>query len=369
MTLSSATSQCHPCVTSRCHPGAIPVSPCHFPVPSLSCAISWRHLCSVSCATSRCHPGAIHVYPCHFLVPLLSCATILVPSLSCVPVSRSSAIPMSRPGAIPVSRPGAISVPSFRVPSLSLAVTSPCWLSTLSLAPVPRSCAISMSPSAISMSCPHRHGATSVSPQCPLGAECHIPRPRRHTRVTSPSHVHIHVPGPPPRVSPPSVTSECHIPECRTLGATSPSCPQPCPHTGPCGKLRHGQGDTEGTEVSPGLGKVGTVEGDSWDGRDMLGHAGDTAGQAKAVVAVEVSPSHWVSQGGGTGRWHMGVAQASPPPVGVTGVPVPGLSRLSLVCHRECPSCPQCPLPGVLAPGSVPRLLLSPEVARLSPVS
>lgn len=70
---------------------------------------------------------------------------------------------------------------------------------------------------------------------------------------------------------------------------------------------------------------------------------------------------HTGCHGGG----HMGVAQVSPPP----WVSQVSLSWVSLSHHRERPSCPRCPLPGVLAPGSVPRLLLSPEVARLSPVS
>lgn len=204
--LSSATSQCHPCATSRCHlcpvshPGAILVP---FLCPHVTCRChlcplpSWCNLCSVSCVTSRCHPGAIHVYPCHFLVPLLSCATILVPSLSCVPVSRSSAIPMSHPGAIPVSRPGAISVPSFRVPSLShpRAGSPHCPLS-----PVPRSCAISVSPSAISMSRPH----VPVPPPCPLNVLL-------GPSVTSPG------PGVTPVSHPPAMSismSLGHLPEC-----------------------------------------------------------------------------------------------------------------------------------------------------------
>lgn len=230
---SSATSWCHLCPVSLpsatsvlCHPGAISVvSLCHTPVSSPSCATCWCH----PCVTSWCHlcprvtsqcplhpvpragaipmslPGAIcdlvsHfpvpsrlVSPCHVSVPSPSCGLVSLPGAISCSVSQCHILvpfrchfPVPSLSCVPVSLPGAIScsVSSCHIPvpfPCPLAVTSPCWLSTLS-PPVSHSCAIAVSP---------RPDATSVSPQCPLGAECHIPRPRCHTHVTSPSHVRV----------------------------------------------------------------------------------------------------------------------------------------------------------------------------------
>ncbi|CAN8179933.1 unnamed protein product, partial [Coccothraustes coccothraustes] len=200
MSLSSATSQCHPCVTSQVHPGAIPVSPCHFPVPPLSRAILVPSLFRVLChflvpslcahVTSWCHfcpvPSWCHlcpVSPCHIPVPFP--CHILVPSPCHVPVPF-----LCHPSVSP------------RCPSLSHPCAgSPCC----PLSPVPRSCAISVSPSAISVfpsaiSVSHPH--VLVPPPCPLNVPLGL-------SVTSPG------PGVTPMSHPPAMSMSLgHLPEC-----------------------------------------------------------------------------------------------------------------------------------------------------------